>query len=216
MQTACIIRPYSRHDRLGVRHVCCETGFMGNPIQSVFNDRDAFADFFTRYYTDWEPESCLVAEAGGQIVGYLLGCLNYRKYAIVQPLIIAGITAPKVAFRAISGKYEKQSIRFLKWFLFRSYIETPKRPAKSAHFHVNFLPEWRTAEPARRIIFSFLDTLKERGARKVYGQIQTFQNRRSDKLFERFGFKLYDRKQITKFKDKTAEKIYVSTYFCYT
>lgn len=50
------VRPYLPSDRQAVRSICCETGFMGNPIDPVFTDRDAFADFFTRYYTDYEPD----------------------------------------------------------------------------------------------------------------------------------------------------------------
>jgi len=43
---------------------------MGDPVDRLFTDRQLFADFFTRYYTDCEPENCVVAEADGKIVGY--------------------------------------------------------------------------------------------------------------------------------------------------
>ena len=55
------IRPYSPSDRQAVRDICCDTGFMGKPIDPIYIDRDAFADFFTGYYTDLEPENALVA-----------------------------------------------------------------------------------------------------------------------------------------------------------
>lgn len=56
------IRPYEPRDRDGVRRLCCETGFLGKPIDPVFEDRELFADYLTRYYTDCEPESCFMAE----------------------------------------------------------------------------------------------------------------------------------------------------------
>src|ERR1700730_16957069 len=68
-----IIRSYRRSDRAAVRKLCCETGFLGEPIDPVYEDRQLFADFLTTYYTDWEPESSFVVEMDGDICGYLLG-----------------------------------------------------------------------------------------------------------------------------------------------
>ena len=36
------IRKYRASDRAAVRRLCCETGFLGNPIDPVFEDRDLF------------------------------------------------------------------------------------------------------------------------------------------------------------------------------
>jgi hypothetical protein len=49
-------------DREAVRKLCCETGFLGEPIDPVYQDRELFADFLTTYYTDHEPESCFLLE----------------------------------------------------------------------------------------------------------------------------------------------------------
>ncbi|MEY2555814.1 MAG: hypothetical protein QOF93_958, partial [Verrucomicrobiota bacterium] len=50
------IRSYRKTDRDAVRRLCCQTGFLGTPIDPVYEDRQLFADFLTTYYTDWEPE----------------------------------------------------------------------------------------------------------------------------------------------------------------
>ena len=125
---ACKIRPYRPEDRDDVRHVCCETGFMGNPIEPIFSDRQLFADFFTSYYTDYEPESALVAidEETGQLIGYLLGCSRYHYNRFRQNLIIATRIVPRAVFRYLTGRYKKQSRRFLYWVVFRSAKQTPK------------------------------------------------------------------------------------------
>ena len=57
-----VFRKYRPSDRAAVRRLCCETGFIGNPIDPVFEDRELFADFLTAYYTDFEPESAFVVE----------------------------------------------------------------------------------------------------------------------------------------------------------
>src|SRR5882757_5515315 len=67
------LRPYQAADRSRVRELCCETGFLGNAIDPVFEDRELFADYLTAYYTDWEPESAFVLLVNGEIRGYLLG-----------------------------------------------------------------------------------------------------------------------------------------------
>jgi len=64
------IRKFRVGDRDTVRGLCCDTGFLGNPIDPVFEDRRLFADFLTAYYTDWEPESAFVIEVDGQVKGY--------------------------------------------------------------------------------------------------------------------------------------------------
>jgi hypothetical protein len=51
-----LIRGYRRSDREAVRKLCCDTGFLGDPIDPVYEDRELFADFLTTYYTDHEPD----------------------------------------------------------------------------------------------------------------------------------------------------------------
>src|SRR6266436_5769031 len=68
-----LIRGYRKSDREAVRKLCCDTGFLGEPIDPVYEDRELFADFLTTYYTDHEPESCFLLEVDGEIRGYLLG-----------------------------------------------------------------------------------------------------------------------------------------------
>src|SRR5947208_15066138 len=78
------IRSYRKTDRDAVRRLCCQTGFLGTPIDPVYEDRQLFADFLTTYYTDWEPESSFVVEIGGEIRGYFLGSrtpLLYQLYS---------------------------------------------------------------------------------------------------------------------------------------
>ena len=61
------IRSYRSSDREAVRRLCCETGFLGEPIDPVYEDRELFADFLTTYYTDHEPESSFVTTPSGEL-----------------------------------------------------------------------------------------------------------------------------------------------------
>ena len=50
MSPGVLIRPYQPSDRKAVRHLCCETGYLGGRIDPVFEDRELFADYLTKYY----------------------------------------------------------------------------------------------------------------------------------------------------------------------
>ena len=65
------IRAYRASDRAAVRSIVFATGFMGDPVDWLWGDPESFADLFTRYYTDREPESLFVAERDRTVVGYL-------------------------------------------------------------------------------------------------------------------------------------------------
>ena len=77
-----IVRPYESADREAVRDLCCRTGFLGKPIDPVFEDRDLFANFLTDYYLRCEPESSFVVTIDDTIKGYLLGCRFPRRHQL--------------------------------------------------------------------------------------------------------------------------------------
>jgi len=204
------IRPYSSTDRDAIRFICCETGFSGKPVDPLFCDRNTFADFFTKYYTDWEPESSFVGEVDGQVVGYLNGCLRYHYHGFAEKCIIASLV-PKVSWKIISGSYNQQSRAFLWWCIFQGSKQTPPVPKESAHFHFNILPEYHNTGIGLRLYRIFVEHLNKHKAKRVYAQLQTSENKRTLRLFNRFGFVVTERRHITKFKDFHDKKIYVST-----
>ncbi len=206
-----LIRPYSPSDRAAVRHICCETGFSGDPVDPLFCDRDAFADFLTRYYTDWEPESTLIVEDDGQVTGYLTACIRYRYFKAVQLYLFTCVIIPKIAFRLLTGRYNAQSRAFLKWICLKGNRETPAAPKRSAHFHFNLLKDYRRAGIGLRLVVRLKEILRSRGVKRVYGQIQTSDGRRTERVFQHYGFEFYDKCKVTKFQDFHDNTIYCST-----
>jgi hypothetical protein len=183
-------------------------------VDPLFADRDVFADFFTRYYTDWEPQNAVVVESGGTVGGYLLAALRPARYAAVQAWLLGARIAPKALLRAAAGRYGRESLRFLAWAALRARRETPRVPPQSAHFHFNLLPALRNGAVIRDLVFPFLNSLPARGVRRLYGQMQTFPTRRRPPLFERFGFREYDRRRLTRFaRLGIREEIHVSTLY---
>ena len=121
------IRSYRPSDREAVRKLCCETGFLGEPIDPVYEDRELFADFLTTYYTDHEPESCFLLEIDGTIRGYLLGSrypFRNQLYAFAQNIILF--------FRALLryARYHSHSRRFFRWVVVHGWREVPAAPRR--------------------------------------------------------------------------------------
>src|SRR5471032_2926514 len=114
-----VIRPYRPEDRAAVRAICADTGFLGKPIDPVFEDRELFADYLTRYYTDVEPESTFVCEIDGVVKGYVMGSRFPKKKSrfetrTVPWLVLRGL------WRYFTRPYQATSRRYVHWLIFKA------------------------------------------------------------------------------------------------
>jgi L-amino acid N-acyltransferase YncA len=202
-----VIRKYESRDRADIRRLCCETGFLGKPIDPVFEDRDLFADYLTSYYTDREPESSFVLEQDGVIKGYLLG----SRHTLRQQW--HGFFMNFSLFHRVMRRYwtyRRESRDFIGWILRNSWREVPAAPRRMAHFHINLLPEAQGVAGTREIVNRFLEYLRDSGEKAVFGQMVTFEGRRV-RFFERYGFKVVEKREITKYRKVHPEPVYLTT-----
>ena len=202
------IRKFQPADRARVRELCCETGFLGKPIDPVFEDRELFADYLSAYYTDWEPESAFVLLVNGEIRGYLLGSRHPARQQLYNlynnaALFLRGI--------ARYPRYNAASKKFVHWILRQAWREVPASPRRTAHFHINLLADARSVASTRALMDSYLRYLHEKGERRVFGQMVVFEDRRGTKMFERYGFKVLNKTEITKYRDLHPGPVYLCT-----
>jgi hypothetical protein len=202
------IRKFQPSDRDRVRELCCATGFLGNSIAPVFEDLEIFADYLTAYYTDCEPESSFVLLLEGEIQGYLLGSRHpgrqqrYNFFSNIR-LFLRGIVR--------YPGYNAPSKKFVHWIFRQAWREVPEAPRGMAHFHINLLPEARQLAASSALVDAYLAYLHEHGEKSVYGQMVVFENRRGTKAFERFGFRVLNKAEITKYRDVYAGPVYLCT-----
>jgi hypothetical protein len=208
MSSAAVIRPYHPSDRETVRRLCCETGYLGQAIDPVFQDRELFADYLTSFYTDWEPESTFVLEQDGEVKGYLMGSRRPFLHQLHSFMTNLGLFA-KGIFRY--PRYNASSKAFVRWILLNAWREVPAAPRRIPHFHFNLLPEVQGLVRSRELLIQFLDHLRAHGETKVFGQVVTFEDRRGAKVFERFGFQVLEKKEITKYRAHREEPVYLCT-----
>ncbi|HEY1477977.1 MAG TPA: hypothetical protein VGF37_09865 [Chthoniobacterales bacterium] len=202
------VRNYHQSDHESVRALCCETGFLGNPIDPVFEDRELFADFLTEYYLKHEPDSAFVVIKDNVVKGYLLGSrrpLNHQLHSILQNLIYGG----KVLRRYLG--YRQESRRFIHWMVSKAWREVPAAPRTIGHFHSNLLPEVKSILVYRKLLETYFRYLHNHGIKQVHAQVVTFDGRRGFKLFERYGFKVLNQSEITKYRQFTNQPVYLCT-----
>ena len=202
------VRPYEPRDREVVRWLCCQTGFLGKPIDPVFEDRELFADYLTSYYTDIEPESCFVLEQEGAVKGYLLGSrrpLRQQIHSFFHNLRLFATGMIRYP------RYNKPTREFIHWILRNSWREVPAVPRRTAHFHFNVLPEAQSFAGTHVMMNAYFDYLRSKGEKAVFGQMVTFESRRGARVMERFGFQVLEKREITKWRNKHPEPVYLTT-----
>lgn len=206
--TGFIVRSYQPSDREAIRDLCCRTGFLGKPIDPVFEDRELFADFLTEYYLRCEPDSAFVVIVDNEVKGYLLGCRFPRRHQIFtirQSISLAG----KALFRVWG--YNSETRRYIGWMALNAWREVPDAPRGVGHFHINFLPELKRLIVFRALLEHYLRFLVDHGVKQISAQMVTFDDRRTLHLFERYGFRVLNRSRISKFQQFTSQTVYLST-----
>ncbi len=160
-----VVRPYQPDDRAAVRRACFETGYMGDPVAWQWRDAASFADLFTGWYTDREPESALVVEIDGAVEGYLLGCRDTRRvtpptkllrhHLFGRALLVKRGTAG-VLWRAIGDL----TLAALRRRLPPAEVVDPRWPA---HLHIDLMPVARGSGTGRALMVRWLDMLRAEG-----------------------------------------------------
>jgi hypothetical protein len=203
-----VVRPYLPEDREAVRRICADTGFLGKPIDPVFEDRELFADYLTGYYTDAEPESTFVTVSDGEVKGYMMASLHPRRKARYEAK-----TVPWLVLRGAwrYPRYRTASRRFVRWVLTQARKEIPFTPPDLPHIHFNLLPEARNVQCTRLLVDTCLAYLAAQGAKGVYGQVVSYGTRRSERLFARYGFRVVDQREVTKYREFYPDRVQLFT-----
>ena len=202
-----MIRKYRESDREEVRRICCDTGFLGGSIASIYQDRELFADLFTKVYLDYEPDWSLVAESEGRVAGYLLGSVNPHFNRL---LMLSGFqTAYKMLRRLLTGRYSQhpRSEKFVRWVLTKGLMEQPKHPEDAAHLHVNLERALRWGSVARGLLMTFEEMLSSSGVNHYYAKFFSCPQRNPERMYDRLGFQVYDRMASTIFQPEISDPV---------
>lgn len=164
------VRPYRKSDRGFVRDIAWDTAYFGKPAGAFFDGKEILCSFLTEYFTDYEPESCFVAEVDGRVIGYLIGAKNTNnlsrtfKAKIFPYLLIQSI---------LKGIFlKKKNVKFL-YCCFRSFFghefDMPEISKDyPATLHINLEEKFRNSGIGSRLIAAYLNYLDIKRIPGVY------------------------------------------------
>lgn len=183
------MRLYEPRDREAVRQICCDTADCGEPVERFFPDREVFADLLTRYYTDFEPQSTIVAVSEGRVVGYVMGCNSTRRFH----QIMAWRIVPAALLNAIRrDTLRHPQVRALLWvnrkFWHRNGPSTSiSLDAYPAHVHINLRSSHRGLHIGHHMLEQWLYQAREMGIHGVHAGVNA-DNPGGCRFFEAMGF----------------------------
>ena len=156
------IRKFEAKDRAQLRQIAHDTAFMGKPASIFFDGQELISDALTLYFTDYEPESCFVADTGQEIAGYLIGAKDKN----ASENIFNRKILPGLLFKLLKsgGLLKAKNIVFV----YNCLIEMFKggfcaqdfRKQYPATLHINIKEGFRGQNIGARLLAVYLDYLK--------------------------------------------------------
>ncbi|MEI8348970.1 MAG: GNAT family N-acetyltransferase [Candidatus Omnitrophota bacterium] len=183
------IRKFEVKDRQVVRSIIHDAALMGDSASLFFEGREIISDALSLYFTDYEPESCFVAEVNSVVAGCLIGAKNKT----VSEKVIAVKISPRLFWKALNmGAFlQKKNIIFIFRCvsgLFTDGLKTPDVTKEyPATLHINIKKEFRGLHVGSNLMGAFLEYLKEN---KISGVHLATMSDAAANFFSKHGFEL--------------------------
>lgn len=147
-----------------MRRISTETAFPEGAGR-VFSDNEVLADALTRYFTDYEPESCFVAVRGQEVAGYITGA---KDAAAMWQVFKAKIFFPLVLKALLRGVFLRPgNLRFFFHLLRSAAAGEFRAPDFSREYpailHINIHRGLRGQGIGRALVERYLDHLRRLG-----------------------------------------------------
>lgn len=194
------IRPYRASDRRQVQDIAWLTGDMGRPAARYWAHRESFANLWTSYYTDCEPEHLLVAESAesdghfdGRVIGYLAGCVDSRRAPDPSTEFLQQVLRHALWVRPGTAAFCWRAVAdvLLSGSPLLHELHDPRWPA---HLHIDLLPDSRGHGIGQRLMDCWLNVLRARRVPGCY-LITLAENRSAIAFFTRCGFRPHGKQQ---------------------
>ncbi len=184
-----VIRKYRVADRQRLRQIFHDTAFMGEPATIFFEGSAIISDALTLYFTDYEPQSCFIAETEGRVIGCLIGT---KDKASAEKFMHHKIY-PQLLFAAL-----REGVLFKKKnliFIFNCLLSSMRGEFKMSDFsheypatlHINVEQGYRNLKVGSCLIDAYLSYL---AAEKVKGVHFATVSEDAGRFFSREGFQL--------------------------
>lgn len=164
------IRKFKVQDREVVRQIAYDTAFMGDPAGIFFQGKKIFCDALSLYFTDYEPQSCFVAEAGAEVIGYLMGAKDKAAAdKLINKKILPGLLAEGLFGGVFFRKKNFSFLLSLLLSLLRGQFQEPDfRKNYPATLHINLRQDFRGRHIGARLMAAYFNYLKEENVEGIH------------------------------------------------
>lgn len=179
------LRPAREEDLPAIARLSHETLLLGRKGEEVFPSRELWGELFVAPYL---RRGCcgLVAEEGGNILGYVLGACGDLALALyLLPRL------PLLLLQLLLGRYGPigPHLRYLLRLLLYPGPKAPKG-RYPAHLHIAVSPKARGQGLGKALLTAFLECLKARGVKGI--QLSTTRaNAAARRLYRALGFRVH-------------------------
>ncbi len=163
------VRNYRTEDRKAVREISLESSILGESRKTVFDD-EIIADMLTFYFTDYEPQSCFIAEKDNRVIGYVMGAKDIRKMRRVMNRKILPGLLKNILYKGLL--FRRNNFKLIKNILNSYFKGEFKLPDFSQNYpatlHVNITTEYRGHHSGSLLVNKFLEHLKENNIQGIH------------------------------------------------
>ena len=197
------VRPYRPGDRQAIREICAATCWMGQYRPEMIPDDWVWAEYWTRYFTDIEPEHTWVVEesATGKVAGYLNGTTDERRFQAYVPRLMPGIVWHVIRRRLLRRPAARRAILSMVQSMLRNEFRLPPgvERAYPATLHLDLLPNARGSGMGLRLFKAFRARMEELGVPGIHVQPLSV-NRIVKRFMGKAGFRLVASSPIRAFR----------------
>ena len=189
------VHEYTKEHRHCIRNLCCDVAYEGAPLEQWLSlPRDLYADIFTAYYTDFEPDNCFIATVDDRFAGYVLLTPDTRNY---QSIWRKRILWPAI-IKVLKGTYRIPLSTVLPLGALAIAIgrcggigvSTEQYPG---HLHINIDPHFQHGAVVSMALLSrAFQRFRELDVVGIHGVIMTSRVRMEEK-YRRIGFRILKR-----------------------
>jgi len=163
------IRNYRKEDRKTIREIGLQSSILGEHRKTVFDD-EILADMLTVYFTDYEPQSCFVAEKEGRVIGYVLGTRDIRKMRkTMEYRILPGLARKVFSSRQFLRRNNFILMKSMLSSFVKGEFKVPDFASEyPATLHVNIASGYRGKNTGSLLVNHFLEFLKREGVSGIH------------------------------------------------
>jgi GNAT superfamily N-acetyltransferase len=209
------IVPYRRRHRPTVRRICVDTAWMGEPAPDRIGDDWIWAEFWTRYFTDREPQHTWVVEdvEDGQVAGYLTGTADAARVERYAVFLLPGIVCRVIRKRLMRRAASRRALLRMLRSLLSGELDAPAsvRRGYPATLHIDLLPQARGKGIASLLFCQYVERMRQLGVRGIHAQ-SLADNAAIAAFNRRAGFQLIETKTIRAFGDANGKPVSVCTW----